>query len=552
MARNAQTLIDLAVQITSGPQSLGIKNQLYASGCPPALLPMLTALVQGVAWSRDQLLACADEEGLLALPPSALPPGCPPLVPPPAELVVVLYEALLGSRRVRGTSPIVELVKAHKASLQQTLAARRKRGAANAYAPALKLPRYLRANNLLISDAQARAHLESLGLRLVPPVLAGPNCLASPERGTFAADPVVAGLFVLPAGTSLHADGAVARGELVLQGRSSCLSALALAPPAGARVIDTCASPGNKTLHCASLMGRGEVVAFERDSARLATLERRVREQAAGHIVAPRGGDFLAADTSASGEFVNVTHVLIDPSCSGSGLVAAREAFSAGEFAAGSGEHDGADGSLAPDSAEVEALARAQEAIILHAMRMPIVEAIVYSTCSVYRRENEEVVLRVLAQCAGRFALGRCLPAWPHRGLDGAEDEPDLRRIAPLVCRATAEADSTDGFFVARFERVGSAAAAAAAPGEGGARPVDAAAAAAGKAERKAARKAARKAERRRRGDASAADDDGVRSAGERKPSEVQATKAKRKEALALETQPHAQSQTAGKRQRPV
>mmetsp|Transcript_47529 Transcript_47529/g.110871 ORF Transcript_47529/g.110871 Transcript_47529/m.110871 type:complete len:518 (+) Transcript_47529:144-1697(+) len=484
MARNAQHLIDLAAQITGRPQSLGIKNQLYSCGCPPALLPMLTALVQGVAWSREQLLACAEEDGLFALDPSSLPFGCPPLEPPPAELVVVLYEALLGSRRVRGTSPIVELIKQRKASLQQTLAARRKRGAANAYAPAPKLPRFVRVNNLLMSDDQARAHLTSLGLRCVP-AAAGANSLAV-QKGTFCADPVLPGLFALPPGTSLHEDEKVARGHLVLQDRSSCMSALALAPPAGALVIDTCASPGNKTLHCASLMGSGSITAFERDPARLATLQRRVGEQAGRLIVTPRFADFLAADVCAE-EFRRVTHVLIDPSCSGSGLVAAREAFSAGDFAS---EHEGS-GSLGPESAEVEALANAQERIILHAMRLPSAAAIVYSTCSVYRRENEDVVMRVLGQCDGRFVLVKCLPDWPHRGLEAAQGEDELRRVSQLVCRATAEADSTNGFFVARFERV-------AAVGGGGL--ADAAdtevARAARKVERKAERKAQRKAER--------------------------------------------------------
>ena len=185
--------------------------------------------------------------------------------------------------------------------------------------------------------------------------------------------------------------------------------------------------------------------------------------------------------------------MLVDPSCSGSGLAAAREPSSASEFAS-IDEHDGQSGALAPDSAEVEALARAQERLVLHAMALPAVRVVVYSTCSVYRRENEDVVLRVLRACGGRFELAPCLPSWPHRGLDGADGDAELRRVAPLVCRAAADADSTNGFFVARFERVLPPAHApvvsACAAGEAVAR-------AARKAERKAARKAARKAERR-------------------------------------------------------
>ncbi len=66
---------------------------------------MLMALVSGAAKEREQLLAVAEEAGLLA----ALPPQCTPLNP--YLLQVLLYEALLGSRRVRGECPLVEFVK---------------------------------------------------------------------------------------------------------------------------------------------------------------------------------------------------------------------------------------------------------------------------------------------------------------------------------------------------------------------------------------------------------------------------------------------------------
>eukprot|EP00966_Prymnesium_polylepis_P013085 301649-Prymnesium_polylepis.1 len=92
-------------------------------------------------------------------------------------------------------------------------------------------------------------------------------------------------------------------------------------------------------------------------------------------------------------------------------------------------------------------------------MRLPAVRVVVYSTCSVYREENEGVVLGVLAAQA-EFECVRAIPAWPHRGLEGI---PELAHVAPLVCRATYDRDSTNGFFVARFERVG------AGNGEGGA-----------------------------------------------------------------------------------
>ena len=126
MARNAQNLIDIATNIlltNEREHSTGLKNLLYDAKVAAGQRSMLFAMVNGAFKERDQLFAVADEEGLMeavALPPSSLPSPLPKR--DFTELQVVLYEALLGSRRVRGTSAIVDLVKGRKASLQKTLA----------------------------------------------------------------------------------------------------------------------------------------------------------------------------------------------------------------------------------------------------------------------------------------------------------------------------------------------------------------------------------------------------------------------------------------------
>ena len=85
---------------------------------------MLTAMVSGALKSKKTLIKCAHDDGLFSLKPEELPTGCGSLcesitasgqgVGVNAELLVVLYEVLLGSRRIRGTSPIVKLVKSRK------------------------------------------------------------------------------------------------------------------------------------------------------------------------------------------------------------------------------------------------------------------------------------------------------------------------------------------------------------------------------------------------------------------------------------------------------
>ena len=88
-----------------------------------------------------------------------------------------------------------------------------------------------------------------------------------------------------------------------------------------------------------------------------------------------------------------------------------------------------------------------QEAALLHALQFPALQRLVYSTCSIHQRENEDVVSAVLpaAEAAG-FRLVDPFPAWHRRGLPVVEG-------SEMLVRTDAHQDGTDGFFVAVFER---------------------------------------------------------------------------------------------------
>lgn len=442
MARNAQMLIDLATEIISASEGsgegLGLRNQIYNSSCPKPMLPMLTSMVNGAATNREQLLAVAEEDGLF----DNLTDGCLPIDDHIQELSVVLYECLLGSRRVRGHSPIVELVKSRKKTLQQTLAGRRKRGATNKYSPKKQMPRFVRVNTLLATVEEAVEYLKSFGMTQTPTVRPSSesNMIPPVPPKTFAIDPHLPTLFHLPSNLYLHDDEFVSAGKFILQDRSSCLVAEALNPPPGSICVDTCSSPGNKTLHLAAIIGNeGRIKAFERSTARLATLNRRVTEMGASHIITTFGEDFTDVDPS-SETFRDVSHVLIDPSCSGSGLVASQSAD----------VHAKTEEDAAADHDAVSDLAAGQKSIVLHAMDIPSARAISYSTCSVFEEENEAVVHDVLAERSDWV----CVPviaSWPHRGIPGDGDK--YRSFCSNVIRATYVKDTTNGFFVARFEK---------------------------------------------------------------------------------------------------
>ncbi len=157
----------------------------------------------------------------------------------------------------------------------------------------------------------------------------------------------------------------------------------------------------------------------------------------------------------------------MDPSCSGSGTVRSRMDHLLPSFVhqgkPDSQQHTSqADGNVSKGNAaasqdarsgaevdRIERLAGFQEAAVKHALLLPSLQRLVYSTCSVHERENEAVVAAVLpeAQRLG-FHLVNPFPQWHRRGIAGSvEGAEKLVRVDPYE-------DETDGFFIAVFERV--------------------------------------------------------------------------------------------------
>ena len=74
-------------------------------------------------------------------------------------------------------------------------------------------------------------------------------------------DVLILDLLVLLAGKNLHDHPLVLNGNVFLQGKASCMPAVALSPHPKWEVLDACAAPGNKTIQLAALMkGRGKLL----------------------------------------------------------------------------------------------------------------------------------------------------------------------------------------------------------------------------------------------------------------------------------------------------
>ena len=339
-------------------------------------------------------------------------------------------------------------------------------------------------------------------------------------------DPHVPDLLALPPGTDLSKTQAYKSGEIIFQDKASCFPAYLLLGECldrydGGDVIDACAAPGNKTTHLASILTQSiaapriKIFACERDSRRSQILQTMVSLAGADkYVTVLAKQDFLALDPN-DARFANVTHLLLDPSCSGSGIVGREDVPSlalpnnpkdkqaVNGRAAGKGtgkkrkrgredEEQSVQSTPAPKSTMQDAnlngeeiyqevdldrldkLATLQSKIIEHAFAFPVATKITYSTCSIHVRENECVVTRVLDSNIAKQRRWRVLRReeqpvglrrWVHRGMSNAAAEADPPgREQGFTSRELSEEESeacirsqamdgkgTMGFFVCGF-----------------------------------------------------------------------------------------------------
>jgi 16S rRNA (cytosine967-C5)-methyltransferase len=194
-----------------------------------------------------------------------------------------------------------------------------------------------------------------------------------------------------------------------------------LDPQPGERVLDLCAAPGAKASHIAALMGnRGEVVAVELHERRAEALAENCRRLGAGIVRT------LHADAKGTVEGAPFDRVLLDPPCSDLGTLQARP-----------------DVRWRKDAETVDRLAAEQQALFETAARqLRPGGTLVYSTCTISPRENEERVLAFLDSHPdfGADDLGAERPEYAH------PSEPRFLALLP-------HRHGTDGFFVARLRR---------------------------------------------------------------------------------------------------
>jgi 16S rRNA (cytosine967-C5)-methyltransferase len=228
--------------------------------------------------------------------------------------------------------------------------------------------------NLLRSDRDAAlAKLLVAGVDARPAASAAPFPPMGEERHSGSEWPLaVPEMIVIEGRTGEAVPTLVAAGELTPQSRGSAAVVEVLDPRPGEQILDLCAGPGIKTGQIAERIGdRGEVISVESDP------ERAAEVAAQAERLGLRSVSVIEADAAeleiASGGF---DRVLLDPPCSDLGALASRP-----------------DARWRKSPATIERLAELQSRLLERARgALRPGGTLVYSTCTISRRENELLV----------------------------------------------------------------------------------------------------------------------------------------------------------------
>lgn len=302
--------------------------------------------------------------------------------------------------------------------------------------------RWVRINRVKCSQDDIKKVVPELKLQLVDSL----DAVSSP--GTCFTDPYIPYLFGLHKKDKLTSTKAYIDGSVIIQDRASCFPGHILNyDHLHTQVIDACAAPGNKTTHSASYMDLSVdpescVYAFERDKVRVGTLRtmcNKALDKKSHLLIQVTHADFT---TTKPEEFPQVTGLVVDPSCSGSGI-----------------RGRAAD---AVDHTRLQKLANFQFAIMRHALQFPLATKVVYSTCSIHAEENERVVVDllrdpVISQLGWTLADRKeVIPQWERRGWPEefraiASEEEACEKLAGGCVRSNPGEDGGIGFFAACF-----------------------------------------------------------------------------------------------------
>ena len=211
-------------------------------------------------------------------------------------------------------------------------------------------------------------------------------------------------------------------GEIYMQSLSSMIPPIVLNPKEGENILDMAAAPGGKTTQIAAMTGnKAQITACERHAARAERMKYNLQKQGASRV------SVMNIDSRQLDDMFRFDRILLDAPCSGSGTLQLSE-NSRARFT----------------KDYLEKIAKTQEALLIKAIGLlrPGCE-MVYSTCSILERENEEIVRRAMKK------TGAKLVSIDAASFSGVPLLPVTLPGTMCVCPD----EEYEGFFVAKLMR---------------------------------------------------------------------------------------------------
>lgn len=167
-------------------------------------------------------------------------------------------------------------------------------------------------------------------------------------------------------------------GEIYLQSLSSMLPPIILKPREGADILDMAAAPGGKTTQIAALTNnKSHITACEMNNIRIEKLKYNVVKQGASCVY------IMQKDSRQIDDFFSFDQILLDAPCSGSGTLNVDDKNLEKYFT----------------EKLIEKSIKSQYTLLKKAVKiLKKGQEMVYSTCSILRIENEEIISKVMKE----------------------------------------------------------------------------------------------------------------------------------------------------------
>ncbi|KAM5140748.1 28S rRNA (cytosine(4447)-C(5))-methyltransferase [Mantella aurantiaca] len=242
------------------------------------------------------------------------------------------------------------------------------------------------------------------------------------------------GLVIFDSSVPIGATPEYLAGHYMLQGASSMLPVIALAPQENERVLDMCCAPGGKTSYVAQLMkNTGVIVANDMNAERLRSVVGNLHRLGVTNcIISNYDGRQIPK------VFGGFDRVLLDAPCSGTGVISKDPAVKTNK-----------------SLQDVQRCAHMQKELILSAIDSLDAQSsaggfLVYCTCSITVEENE---------CVVDYALKKRNVKLVPTGLDFGKEgfvrfkERRFHQSLRLTRRFYPHTHNMEGFFIAKFRK---------------------------------------------------------------------------------------------------